>query len=117
GGALAEACQQRGLELPRLLCEPGRSLIGPAGLTLYALGSRKAIPEGRTYLSVDGGMSDNPRPITYQSSYTAVLADRPHSTAKEQMDTVTLAGKHCESGDVLLRNLSLPNPQAGDVLV
>ncbi|MFN9546430.1 MAG: diaminopimelate decarboxylase [Cyanobacteriota bacterium] len=115
--AVARACAERGLELPRLLCEPGRSLIGTAGLTLYAIGSRKEIPEGRTYLSVDGGMSDNPRPITYRSAYTAVLADRPLVRAEESLETVTLAGKHCESGDVLLPELTLPRPQVGDVLV
>ncbi len=76
-GAVAEACRERQLELPRLLCEPGRSLVATAGLTLYTVGSRKEIPCLRTYLSVDGGMSDNPRPITYQSPYTSVLADRP----------------------------------------
>jgi diaminopimelate decarboxylase len=115
--SVVQACAQRGLELPRLLCEPGRSLIGPAGLTLYAIGSRKEIPEGRTYLAVDGGMSDNPRPITYQSVYTAVLADRPLGGPESPLETVTLAGKHCESGDVLLSALSLPQPQLGEVLV
>ena len=107
------ACQERGLELPRLLCEPGRSLVATAGVTLYSLGSRKEIPGIRTYLSVDGGMSDNPRPITYQSRYTAELADRPEA---EATDTVTLAGKHCESGDVLLKDLALPPASTGDVL-
>jgi diaminopimelate decarboxylase len=111
--AVAGACQERGLELPRLLCEPGRSLVATAGVTLYSLGSRKEIPGIRTYLSVDGGMSDNPRPITYQSRYTAVLADRPEA---EATDTVTLAGKHCESGDVLLKDLALPPSTTGDVL-
>ena len=110
--AVAAACH-RGLDLPRLLCEPGRSLVATAGVTLYSVGSRKEIPGIRTYLSVDGGMSDNPRPITYQSLYTAVLADRPEAEAS---DTVTLAGKHCESGDVLLKDLALPPSQAGDVL-
>lgn len=114
--AVTTQCRNRGLELPRLLCEPGRSLIGTAGLTLYSLGSRKSIPGVRTYLSVDGGMSDNPRPITYQSLYTAVLADRPLS-GDQGTETVTLAGKHCESGDVLLTDLTLPITQAGDVLV
>ena len=112
--AVATACRERELELPRLLCEPGRSLVAPAGVTLYELGSRKEIPGFSTYLAVDGGMSDNPRPITYQSSYTACLADRPGAAAVE---TVTLAGKHCESGDVLLRELPLPASQPGDVLV
>jgi diaminopimelate decarboxylase len=112
-GAVAEACQERGLELPRLLCEPGRSLVATAGGTLYEIGSRKQIPGIRTYLSVDGGMSDNPRPITYQSQYTALLADRPEAEASE---TVTVAGKHCESGDVLLRDAALPPATSGDIL-
>ena len=112
-GAVAAACRQRGLELPRLLCEPGRSLVATAGVTLYAIGSRKQIPGIRTYLSVDGGMSDNPRPITYQSQYTALLADRPGADASE---SVTVAGKHCESGDVLLKDVALPPATAGDIL-
>jgi diaminopimelate decarboxylase len=112
--AVAEACASRSLELPRLLCEPGRSLVAPAGVTLYSVGSRKAIPGLRTYVSVDGGMSDNPRPITYQSQYTALLADRPLAPAEE---LVTVAGKHCESGDVLLRDVQLPEARSGDVLV
>ncbi len=112
--AVAAACQQRQLELPRLLCEPGRSLVATAGITLYELGSRKQIPGLRTYLSVDGGMSDNPRPITYQAQYTALLADRPRAEAS---DLVTLAGKHCESGDLLLKDLALPPSSSGDVLV
>jgi diaminopimelate decarboxylase len=111
--AVREACEARQLELPRLLCEPGRSLVASAGITLYSVGSRKAIPEMRTYLAVDGGMSDNPRPITYQSPYTAVLADHPLADPAER---VTLAGKHCESGDVLLKDLPLPRSSVGDVL-
>ena len=112
-GAVVQACRQRGLALPRLLCEPGRSLVATAGLTLYTVGSRKPIPGLRTYLAVDGGMSDNPRPITYQSRYTAVLADQPTAAPTE---TVTLAGKHCESGDVLLPDLALPASRSGDVI-
>jgi diaminopimelate decarboxylase len=112
-GAVAGACQERGLELPRLLCEPGRSLVATAGVTLYEIGSRKQIPGIRTYLSVDGGMSDNPRPITYQSQYTALLVDRPGAEASE---TVTVAGKHCESGDVLLKDVALPPATSGDIL-
>jgi diaminopimelate decarboxylase len=88
--------------------------VATAGITLYEIGSRKDIPGIRTYLSVDGGMSDNPRPITYQSQYTALLADRPTAEASE---TVTVAGKHCESGDVLLKDASLPPATTGDVLV
>ncbi len=112
--ALTEACRLRKLELPRLICEPGRSLVGTAGITLYSLGSRKNIPGLKTYLSVDGGMSDNPRPITYQSLYTACLADRPLEKPDE---IITLAGKHCESGDLLLKDLALPVTKSGEVLV
>ena len=113
GEAVSGACRARNLALPRLLCEPGRSLVATAGITLYSVGSTKSIPGLRTYVSVDGGMSDNPRPITYQSPYTAVLADRPQASAE---GTVTLAGKHCESGDVLLKELALPPTSAGDVV-
>jgi len=112
--AVAQACQERQLVLPRLLCEPGRSLVATAGVTLYTVGSRKQIPSLRTYLSVDGGMSDNPRPITYQSRYTALLVDQPLAAST---GVVTLAGKHCESGDVLLHDLALPDAASGDVLV
>ncbi|MEB3240778.1 MAG: diaminopimelate decarboxylase [Synechococcus sp.] len=112
--AMVKACRDRQLELPRLMCEPGRSLVAPAGITLYEVGSRKHIPGLKTYVAVDGGMSDNPRPITYQSEYTALLADRPAAPASE---TVTLVGKHCESGDVLLKGLPLPATKPGDVLV
>ena len=111
--AVAEACHGRNLTLPRLLCEPGRSLVATAGVTLYTLGSRKEIPGIRTYVSVDGGMSDNPRPITYQSRYTAVLAEQPLA---EAAGSFTVAGKHCESGDVLLRDVALPLPATGAVL-
>ena len=79
--AVATACRDRNLDLPRLMCEPGRSLVAPAGVTVYTVGSRKVVPGVRTYLSVDGGMSDNPRPITYQSLYTTCLVDRPLAAA------------------------------------
>ncbi|WP_320674841.1 diaminopimelate decarboxylase [Prochlorococcus sp. MIT 1341] len=111
--AITKACEKRNLKLPRLICEPGRSLIGTSGVTLYKIGSRKDIPGIRTYLSIDGGMSDNPRPITYQSAYEACLVDRPLHTPQE---TVTLAGKHCESGDVLIKDLSIPQSSSGDIL-
>ena len=111
--AVTEACGARGLELPRLMCEPGRSLVATAGVTLYAVGSRKTIPGIRTYVAIDGGMSDNPRPITYQSLYTCCLADRPLAEAEE---TVNLVGKHCESGDVLLKDLPLPRTSGGDIV-
>ncbi len=103
-----------GLDLPRLLCEPGRSLVGPSTVTAYTVGGSKDIPDLRTYLSVDGGMSDNPRPITYQAPYTPVLANRPEAPATQ---TVTVAGKHCESGDVLLKDVQLPAITPGEILV
>ncbi len=112
--AMVKACEEQQLPLPRLLSEPGRSLIGPACVTAYTLGSYKTIPEIRTYLAVDGGMSDNPRPITYQSVYRAVVANRMSAPLTQ---TVTLAGKHCESGDILIKNATLPETQPGDVLV
>ena len=111
--AVNAACRERDLELPRLMCEPGRSLVATAGVTLYSVGSRKTIPGVRTYVAIDGGMSDNPRPITYQSLYTCCLADRPLAKAEE---TVNLVGKHCESGDVLLKDLPLPTTVSGDVV-
>ena len=103
-----------GLDLPRLLCEPGRSLVGPSTVTAYTVGGSKEIPDLRTYLSVDGGMSDNPRPITYQAPYTPVLANRPEAPATQ---IVTVAGKHCESGDVLLKDVQLPAIAPGEILV
>ncbi len=112
--AVIVSISKRKLNLPRLICEPGRSLVATSGITLYELGSRKSIPGIRKYLSVDGGMSDNPRPITYQSSYSACLADYPLEVPDE---IVTIAGKHCESGDVLLKDVSLPKSKSGDVLV
>ncbi len=112
--ALTSACSKAQLPLPRLLSEPGRSLIGSACVTAYTVGSRKVIPEIRTYITVDGGMSDNPRPITYQSLYRAVVANRMSAPATE---TVTIAGKHCESGDILIKEAPLPKIENGDILV
>lgn len=112
--AVVDACEGRNLPLPKLLCEPGRSIIGPACVTAYTIGSQKQVPEIRTYVSVDGGMSDNPRPITYESVYRVVVANRLSESLTE---TVTIAGKHCESGDVLVKNAMLPVTQPGDCLV
>ncbi|MBC8120404.1 MAG: diaminopimelate decarboxylase [Gemmatimonadaceae bacterium] len=111
--AIIDACQHYNVPLPRLLCEPGRSLIGPAGVTLYTVGSTKTVPDIRTYISVDGGMSDNPRPITYKAQYTAAVANKMNDSRRS---VVTIAGKHCESGDVLLRDVELPPLAGGDVL-
>ncbi len=112
--SVAAACQTQQVPLPTLMCEPGRSLVGPTCVTAYTLGSRKEVPEIRTYLAVDGGMSDNPRPITYQSVYRAVVANRMSAPLTE---TVTIAGLHCESGDILIKDIQLPQTDPGDILV
>ncbi len=99
---------------PRLLIEPGRSLVGNAGITAYAVGTVKEIPDLRTYVAVDGGMSDNLRPMLYGARYDALIANR----ADAEPDTLaTVAGMHCESGDVLVRDVTLAAPAVGDVLV
>jgi len=98
----------------RILIEPGRSLVANAGVTAYRVGTVKEIPGVRTYIAVDGGMSDNLRPMLYGSRYEALIADR---AAAEPDTTVTVAGKHCESGDVLVRDALLAAPAVGDVLV
>jgi len=98
----------------RILVEPGRSLVGNAGFTAYRVGTVKVIPGVRTYVAVDGGMSDNMRPMLYGSRYEALIADR---AGTEPDVTATIAGMHCESGDVLVRDVVLATPTAGDVLV
>lgn len=112
--AVVNACEQVNLPLPTLIAEPGRSLMGSAGVTAYTVGSRKVIPDVRTYIAVDGGMSDNPRPITYQSLYRVVIANQMSAPLSE---TVTIAGKHCESGDILIKDAQLPSTQPNDILV
>lgn len=111
---LIQACQAANIPLPKVLAEPGRSLIGSSCVTAYTVGSKKTIPGIRTYLSVDGGMSDNPRPITYQSICRAIVANR---MSEPMTETVTIAGKHCESGDILIKDATLPPTQPGDTLV
>lgn len=106
-------CKKFGLAVPRIMVEPGRSIVGNACVTLYEVGTVKEIPGVRTYVSVDGGMSDNIRPMLYGASYEALIAGR----ADAQPDTVvTVAGKHCESGDVLIKDVRLPHPAPGDIL-
>jgi len=89
-------------------------MVGSSTVTAYSVGGRKEIPNVRTYISVDGGMSDNPRPITYQSLYEVVIANKMTNANTE---TVTVAGKHCESGDILVKNVALPETKQGDILV
>ncbi len=112
--SIIQACEQNKLDLPILMCEPGRSIVSTAGVTIYKIGSFKEIPGIRTYLSVDGGMSDNPRPITYQSNYSACLVNNPFNYNSKNKYTV--AGKHCESGDVLFKELELGNCKTGDLI-
>ncbi len=111
--AAAAAADSSGLPLPELAIEPGRSIVGQAGVTLYRIGTVKEIPGVRTYISVDGGMSDNIRPMLYGAEYTALLANRVGAVAQQE---VTIAGKHCESGDVLIRDIKLPKMEVGDIL-
>jgi diaminopimelate decarboxylase len=95
-----------------VLCEPGRALVGNAGVTIYRVGTIKRIPNVRTYVAVDGGMSDNLRPMLYGARYEAEIADR-----FGEGELCTIAGMHCESGDVLVRDVQLNDPRVGDVLV
>ncbi len=103
---------EAGLPTPELWLEPGRCLVGRAGVTLYRVGSVKRLPE-RTWAAIDGGMSDNPRPQLYGARYTALSASRADELADE---VVSVAGMHCESGDVLIDDVALPAPRRGDLL-
>lgn len=106
-------CRENGIALPRVILEPGRSLVAAAGATLYTVGSVKEIPDFRNYVAVDGGMPDNPRYALYQSQYTALIANK----ASEKRDyRATVAGRCCESGDLIGENMELQRPQRGDIL-
>ncbi|MDK8639793.1 diaminopimelate decarboxylase [Niallia taxi] len=105
--------KQFGMNMPEIWIEPGRSLVGDAGTTLYKIGSRKEVPDVRQYLAIDGGMTDNIRPALYDAKYEAVLANKPLMEAEE---TVSIAGKCCESGDMLIWNLPLPKANDQDIL-
>jgi diaminopimelate decarboxylase len=116
GGMTAElqrAFQLQQLPQPRLILEPGRSLVSRAGVTLYTVGGVKRASAATTYVTVDGGMSDNPRPAMYNARYTALLANR---AGEEPAGAFAVAGKHCESGDVLIERVELPEPRRGDLL-
>lgn len=111
--AIVEGCRRRNLSLPELVLEPGRSLVAQAGVALYTVGGRKVIPGVRTYVSIDGGLADNPRPALYQAKYTALLANR---AGEAETETVAIAGPFCESGDVLIQSVDLPLAAPGDIL-
>ena len=110
--ALERSCALAKMPQPALVFEPGRWIVGPAGVALYRVGSRRDIDGVRSYVSVDGGMADNIRPTLYDASYTAELANR----VGEGEETVTISGKYCESGDVLIRDIALPQLEPGDLL-
>jgi diaminopimelate decarboxylase len=107
-----DALLRRAPEGVTVLSEPGRSLVGNAGVTIYTVGTVKRVPGARTYVAVDGGMSDNLRPMLYGARYEAEIADRFGGS-----DSCTIAGMHCESGDILVRDALLDDPHPGDVLV
>ena len=106
-------CESLGVKLPKMFIEPGRSIAAPAGITLYTVGARKEIPNIRTYISVDGGMADSPRYILYGSEYTAIVANKAD---QEKTEKVTIAGKCCESGDLIGENMPLQHAESGDII-
>lgn len=110
---LTQYAERLNYPLPRLLMEPGRSLVATAGMTLYTVGSMKAVPRMRKYVAVDGGMGDNIRPSLYQAQYSAIVANKADLPLEE---TVTVVGKYCESGDILLKDFSAPMMESGDIL-
>ena len=111
---LENEIRKNNLVMPKILVEPGRSIVAEAGITIYTIGAIKEIPGIRKYLIVDGGMADNPRPILYQAKYEAALVDKINSNLPEEV--VTIAGKCCESGDILIKDLKLPSASPGDLL-
>ena len=110
---LNECVEKYNIETPSLFIEPGRSIISTAGVTLYTLGSSKQVPKGKKYFAIDGGMADNPRPSMYQAEYSARLANKPE---QQPFEDVTIAGRFCESGDILIKNIKLPEIEEGDIL-
>lgn len=107
-------CEKTGLKMPKLIVEPGRFIIGTAGITLYEIGTIKEIPLVRKYISIDGGMTDNPRPALYDASYHAVIANRM-DVDEEDCELVTISGRCCET-DTLITDIVLPRAKAGDIL-
>ena len=111
--AMKSALAKYSVKEPVIYIEPGRSIISTAGVTLYTVGSSKEIPSVRKYVALDGGMADNPRPAMYQAKYTADVANKMNNS---QTELVTLAGRFCESGDILIENIELPPLEAGDII-
>ena len=111
--SLQENIKKYGVEPPSLFIEPGRSIISTAGVTLYTVGSSKQVPKGKKYVAVDGGMADNPRPSMYQAQYFAESANYKEDIP---LQTVTIAGRFCESGDILIKDITLPELFEGNIL-
>ncbi len=107
-----ENCAKYGIEKPHLYIEPGRCIVGTAGMTVYTVGSYKNVPNGKKYVALDGGMADNIRPALYEAEYTAEKV----SNIDVEKETVTLAGRYCESGDILIKNVEMPKLQEGDLV-
>ncbi|MBR5315145.1 MAG: diaminopimelate decarboxylase, partial [Firmicutes bacterium] len=103
---------EAGITRPNVVIEPGRSIVAEAGITLYTIGQIKDIKDIRKYVSVDGGMTDNIRPALYQAEYTGVIANKAE---EEKTEVVTVSGKCCESGDILIRDLQIAHPERGDI--
>jgi diaminopimelate decarboxylase len=110
---LNEVIEKYNIEPPTVFLEPGRSIISTAGITLYTVGSSKQVPHGTKYVAVDGGMADNPRPSMYQAEYLAQVGNKKDS---EETEKVTIAGRYCESGDILIKDIELPKLEEGDIL-
>ena len=110
---LYEVIEKYNIEPPTVFLEPGRSIISTSGVTLYTIGSSKQVPKGRKYIAVDGGMADNPRPSMYQAEYYAEIAN---NKGEAEFEKVTVAGRFCESGDILIKEIELPEPVEGDIL-
>ena len=111
--AVKSECARLNITQPMIYIEPGRSIAAPAGITLYKVGARKEIPNIRTYISVDGGMADSPRYILYGSEYEAIVANKAN---EERTEKVTIAGKCCESGDLIGENMPLQHAESGDII-
>ncbi len=110
---VGEEADKRNYQLPEIMVEPGRSIVGTAGTTLYRVGTIKKVSESKKYIAVDGGMADNIRPALYDAEYSAFLANRAD---EEPVETVSVAGKFCESGDILIDEIDLPRAERGDIL-
>lgn len=110
---LNEVIEKYNIEPPTVFLEPGRSIISTSGVTLYSIGSSKQVPHGTKYIAVDGGMADNPRPSMYQAEYFAQIANKKDNN---ELEKVTVAGRYCESGDILIKDIELPTPVEGDIL-